>query len=85
MADEEEEPFEEVEVSPAKEAFASTTTDHQDQVNDDGDVKPLGHVYDGYELLLDVDESALDDCLPPATGLCSSSVIVVAVVVVVVV
>jgi len=73
MADEEEEKeqgkeehVDDVEVPSANEAFVSTTTD-QAQVSDDV-TATAGHVYDGYELLLDADESALDDCLPPATG-----------------
>ena len=60
MADEEQsEP--ETEVPTTKEAFV--TADH---VDDGGETK--GHIYDGYELLLDIDESVLDDYLPPPAG-----------------
>jgi len=51
----------EVEVPKAKEAFMSTEC-----VNESN--KTTEHVYDGYELLLDIDESVLDDHLPPSTG-----------------
>jgi len=46
-----------------KEAFVST-----EQAT--GDNKTQEHVYDGYELLLDIDESVLDDHLPPPAGQC---------------
>ena len=49
------------EVPVAKEAFVSP--EHMDDNN-----KATEHVYDGYELLLDIDESVLDDHLPPPTG-----------------
>jgi len=64
MADEEEEPTElEAEVPVLKEAFV--TTERADEGN-----KTSEHMYDGYELLLDIDESALDDYLPAPTGQC---------------
>jgi len=30
--------------------------------------RTVGHVYDGYELLLDIDDSVLDDYLPAPAG-----------------
>ena len=54
------------EVTTTKEAFVST-----EQV-DDGSGTTTEHIYDGYELLLDIDESVLDDHLPPPAGECCS-------------
>jgi len=51
----------EADIPPAKEGFVST--EHVD--NDD---KTTQHIYDGYELLLDIDESVLDDYLPTPAG-----------------
>ena len=50
-----------VEVPVAKEAFVSP--EHVDENN-----KTAEHIYDGYELLLDIDESVLDDHMPPPAG-----------------
>jgi len=60
MADEEQAEAE-AEVPMTKEAFVSTE-------NVDDSYEAAEHIYDGYELLLDTDESVLDDHLPPATG-----------------
>ena len=54
-------PEHEAEMPAAREAFMSP------EHGDDGD-KTAGHFYDGYELLLDIDESVLDDHLPAPTG-----------------
>ena len=60
MADEEQ-PGPLGEVPMSKEAFVSP--EHVDDNN-----KTAEHIYDGYELLLDIDESVLDDHMPPPTG-----------------
>jgi len=60
----EDQPEPDAEVPTTKEAFVST-----EQV-DDGNKTTTQHIYDGYELLLDIDESVLDDLLPPPTGQC---------------
>ena len=52
----------EVDVPTAKEAFVAA-----EGVDDSGETTE--HIYDGYELLLDIDESLLDDHLPAASGL----------------
>jgi len=54
-------PENKAEMPAAREAFVSPQ--HADE--DNGTAR---HVYDGYELLLDVDESVLDDYLPAPTG-----------------
>jgi len=51
------------EMPAAREAFM--TPEH---ANNSGGTAE--HAYDGYELLLDIDESVLDDYLPAPTGLC---------------
>jgi len=64
MTDEEEEQSEtEADVPPTKEAFVSS-----DYVDDGVKSTTDRHVYDGYELLLDIDESVLDTYLPPPSG-----------------
>jgi len=66
LTDEEEEQSEtEADVPPAKEAFMSS-----DYVDDGAKTTTDRHVYDGYELLLDIDESVLDTYLPPPSGQC---------------
>jgi len=52
----------EAEVPTAKEAFVNMEHDESDNN------RTADHIYDGYELLLDVDESVLDDHLPPPAG-----------------
>ena len=60
----------EFEVPVTKEAFVSdanvadAAADNEEKL----DRHHQRHVYDGYELLLDIDESVSDEFLPPASG-----------------
>jgi len=54
-------PENKAEMPATREAFVSPQRADEDN-------RTARHVYDGYELLLDVDESVLDDYLPAPTG-----------------